>query len=59
MKRSVPCIALAVMLSIGSLARAENTLEKIEKSGNLTIGTRTRVAALRYSSQQRMGWILH
>jgi glutamate/aspartate transport system substrate-binding protein len=40
MKRSVPYIAFAVMLSIGSLARAENTLEKIEKSGNLTIGTR-------------------
>jgi glutamate/aspartate transport system substrate-binding protein len=40
MKRSVLYIALAAMLSIGSSARAENTLEKIEKSGNLTIGTR-------------------
>jgi glutamate/aspartate transport system substrate-binding protein len=40
MKRSVLYIAFAAMLSIGSLARAEDTLEKIAKNGNLTIGTR-------------------
>lgn len=40
MKRPALYIGLAVMLSIGGLAHAENTLEKIEKSGTLTIGTR-------------------
>ena len=40
MKRAVLYLALAVLLSTGGVARAENTLEKIAKSGSLTIGTR-------------------
>lgn len=40
MKRPVLYLALAVLLSTGGVARAENTLEKIAKSGSLTIGTR-------------------
>ncbi len=42
MKHPLLFACLAVMFSVGStgLARAENTLEKIAKSGTLTIGTR-------------------
>jgi ABC-type amino acid transport substrate-binding protein len=58
MKRSLLFAWLAVMLSIGSsgFARAENTLEKIDKSGTLTIGTRRGSPPFAYIDQNNQ-WV--
>lgn len=58
MKRPLLFLWLAVIFLIGgsSIAHAENTLEKIEKSGTLTIGTRRGSPPFAYVNQKN-DWV--